>query len=175
MDIHVMLNLIAYVLIIVGTLLAGGRLCTAEDGAYGCRYALTFSWLCVIAGLILLIVTLYVGVQWQNLLHEIAYAVMLGGVLIACPLLACREDSCHSSMISCKLITWKSFTAGLILLVIPVYLSVSLQHTLATVAYGLFLLGLLLVTHKLFKSVFGAFAWFCFLAGFILPIVAIYQ
>ena len=156
MHIQITLNLIAYVLIIVGVLLVGVRQCTSENSAYGCPYALTFGWLCVIAGLILSIITLYIGTQWQNLLHEIAYALMLGGVLTACPLLLCREEACHRSMINCRLISWLSITAGLILLVIPVYLSCSLQCLLATIAYALFIFGLLLLTFKLFKSVFGA-------------------
>jgi len=175
MDIQMMLNLIAYILIIVGVLLAGIRLFTCCDqGMSGCRYALSLTWLCAIAGLILNVIGLHVAVSWQNLLHQIAYALLLAAALMACPMVSC-EETCHNSAINYKLISWGSVTAGLILLVIPVYLSAPTQYLLASIAYPLFIVGLLLATTKLFRSILGGFAWACFLAGFILLIVALYQ
>ncbi len=175
MDLQITLNLIAYVLIILGVLLTGIRLAAADSDVSGCRYALMFGWLCVIGGLILNIVTLFVLWCCQNLLHEIAYAVILGGVLLSFPAFSCTENTCHRSMANTGMMSWLSFTAGLVLLVIPVYLSMHLQNLLSTIAYALFIFGLVLVMVKSFKCILGAFAWLALLAGFILPIIAIYK
>ncbi len=175
MDLQITLNLIAYVLIILGVLLTGIRLAAADSNVSGCRYALMFGWLCVIAGLILNIVTLFTLYGCENLLHEIAYAVILGGVLLSFPAFCCTENTCRSSMMNTGMVSWLSFKAGLILLVIPVYLSMNLQNVLGTIAYALFIFGLMLVMLKSFKSILGAFAWLALLAGFILPIIAIYK
>lgn len=176
MDIQMTLNLIAYALIIAGVLLIGLRIFTTEEGTYGCRYALTFAWMCVIAGLVLTIVTLYVDFQWQNLLQEIAYAIILGGVFIAAPVVCHRSEAvCHVSKNYSKSFAWLSLVAGLVLLVIPVYLSLHLQMLLSTIAYALFIFSLICLMCKMFRSVLGAFAWLCLLAGFVLPIIAICQ
>lgn len=175
MDLQMTLNLIAYALVILGVLLAGVRLFAAENEVAGCHYALTFGWLCVIGGLILNIVTLYVSPSCQSLLHEIAYAVILGGVFLSFPAFSCNGSACHRSMIKTGLMSWLSFMVGLILLVVSVYLSVYLQHVLAIIAYAFFIYGLVLMMLKAFKSLFGAVAWFALLAGFILPIIAIYK
>lgn len=176
MDLQVTLNLIGYALILLAVLVGGLRIFTTEESAYGCRYALIFSWHCVIAGLILSIVNLYVDFEWQNLLQEIAYAIILGGVLIAAPMTRCHSATvCQPSKSHCKSVVWLMLMAGLVLLVIPVYLSFHLQMLLSTIAYALFIFSLILLMCKMFKSVLGAFSWLCLLAGFILPLIAIYK
>ncbi len=173
MDLQIMLNLIAYALIILGVLLTGVRLAAAEIS--GCRYALTFGWLCIIGGLILNIVVLSAFFESQNILQEIAYSVILGGVLLSFPAFSCQGDYCHRSMIQTGCMAWLSFVAGLVLLVVSVYLSMHLQNLLSTIADALFIFGLLLVMLRAFKSVCGAFIWVILLAGFILSILAIYR
>ena len=165
MSTGVVLQIIAPILIIIGLLFMLPRFFKKGN----LRHML--SWLCIIVGLVLAIIAFYVKLKIACVLCVLTPAFIIFGLLLVIDKFFC-DTSCLLKF------SWLCLIAGLVLIIVGLYIPTFSAYILLSIAYPVLLLGML---SGVFRYISGegccymyGFSWLCVVAGLVLETVAVH-